>query len=80
MVKLGYAFAYRHYSEEYVHEEELAAKLRIGVHTCEGLQKPWDYAKKNVLNPKQKNFHQRRKIFLPNSLASKQNKGVTLKI
>lgn len=46
MVSSGWAVAYRHYSQDYVAQEEAAKKAKAGVWNSE-FQMPWDWRKEN---------------------------------
>ena len=44
LVRSGYAFAYRKYSDKFVKDEEFAKKNKLGMRTMK-LQYPWDFRK-----------------------------------
>ena len=46
LVREGFAFAYRHYSNKYIEDEEYAKFNKLGMWSME-FQYPWDYRKSN---------------------------------
>jgi endonuclease YncB( thermonuclease family) len=46
IVKNGYAFAYRRYSDQFVQDEEYAKSNQLGLWKMK-FDFPWDYRKKN---------------------------------
>ena len=44
LVRSGYAFAYRKYSDKFVNDEEFAKKNKLGMWTMK-FQYPWDFRK-----------------------------------
>jgi endonuclease YncB( thermonuclease family) len=46
LVKNGYAFAYRRYSDQFVQDEEYAKLNQLGLWKMK-FDFPWDYRKKN---------------------------------